>query len=676
MSDRFSYRRWDGTQDGFDPEADWLFGRISDDLLYHGDPEAALRRLMNAGFDLPDGTRVEGLRELMERLRWRREQELERYDAGGAYEQVAAELAEVLAEERAGLEDLAAEARRSGDERRIAVTEEVVAERSLQLDLLAPDLAGRLRGLQAYEFTSERAREHFEELVGRLKDQVAKSWFDQMSGALSDPDPEHQARVRECLDALNRMLEQRERGEEIDPSFEDFMERFSDMFPGNPSSLDELLEQMAAQMAAVQAALASMSAEQRAELEALAAALFEDLDLRWQVDRLSANLRRAFPDAGWQRSYGFSGSYPATLSEAADAARRLGEMEELEAFLRAAGNPAAMAEVDLDQVRRYLGDDAARSIENLSRLAAELEEAGLIAQREGRYSLTARGIRHIGQGALRDLFARMPPYRAGSHRSDSPGAGHELEGTTRPYEAGDPFRLDIDRTVRNALTRNGAGVPVGLAPEDFEIAHTEALTQASTVLMVDLSLSMPMRDNFLAAKKVAMALHALISTRFRRDFLGIVGFSEVAREITPEELPQVSWDFVYGTNMQHGLMLARRMLAHRPGTRQIVMVTDGEPTAHLVPDSSGQGYEVSFHYPPTAETIYATLAEVARCTRAGIVVNTFMLDPDQGLHGFVQQMAKLNRGRAFFTSPDTLGDYVLVDFLESRRTSSGHRRGA
>jgi uncharacterized protein with von Willebrand factor type A (vWA) domain len=458
------------------------------------------------------------------------------------------------------------------------------------------------------------------------------------------------------------------------------MERFGDLFPGNPQSLDELLEQLAAQMAAVQAALDSMSPEQRAQLQALAESLFEDLDLRWQVDRLAQNLRRAVPEAGWGRSYRFTGYDPMGLADAASSARRLGEMDQLEQFLRSASSPGALAEVDLEQAARYLGDDGARSLDSLARLAKQLEEAGLIEQREGRYELTARAIRRIGQQALSDLFSKLVKDRVGGHQATFVGGGHEREGQTKPYEFGDPFTLDIERTVRNALARSGVGTPVRLHPDDFEIDRTEALVRTSTVLMVDLSLSMPMRDNFLAAKKVAIALHTLISTRFPRDYLGLVGFSEVAREIKPEELPQVSWDFVYGTNMQHGLMLARRLLAHRPGTRQIVMITDGEPTAHLVPESGGEGYEVFFSYPPVPETVRATLAEVAQCTRARITINTFMLDASRTLQGFVEQMTRLNRGRAFFTSPDTLGDYVLMDFLEHRPTThgrgirTGHRR--
>lgn len=676
VTGRFSYRRWDGTQRGFEDDVDALFSQIADDLLYHGDPDAALRRLLNSGFTRPDGQRVEGLRDLMSRLARRRAEELERYDPSGAYSQIADELEQVVSEERSGLESLAAEAERSGDERRAQVTAEVVAEQSMKLDMLPSDLTGRVRALQSYEFSSSEAREHFEDLVARLREQVARSWFDQMAGALSNPDPDAIEHMRQCFDALNRMLEQRERSEELDPSFEDFMARFGDLFPGNPATLDELLEQLAAQMAAVQAALESMSPQQRAELQALADALFSDLDLHWQVDRLSGNLMRAFPNAGWGRRYRFSGSEPLDLAGAAGVARRLGEMDELEAFLRASSAPGALAEVDLEQAERYLGDEGARSLESLARLAKELEEAGLIAQREGRYELTAKGVRKIGQGALAELFSKLSRDRSGTHATVQVGSGHDPEGDTKPYELGDPFNLDIEKTVRNALRRNGSGTPVHLAPEDFEVTRTEALVRSATVLMVDLSLSMPMRDNFLAAKKVAIALHTLISTRFPRDFLGIVGFSEVAREIRPDELPEVSWDFVYGTNMQHGLALARRMLAHREGTRQIVMVTDGEPTAHLVPDRSGTGYEVFFNYPPVPETLRATLGEAARCTRAGITINTFMLDPDQGLHGFVEQLTRLNGGRAFFTTPETLGDYVLVDFLEHRRSVRSSRRGA
>lgn len=669
MSGSWAYRRWDGSQRSALDDVDDLFGELADELLYHGNPDAALRRLLNSGFRRPDGEQVLGLRELMERLRQARQEALDSGDLGQGYQELAQELDQVVAEERAGLDELASEADASGDERRRQVTGEAVAEREMALDLLPDDLAGKVRSLQQYDFTSSEARQHFEDLLDKMRQEVAKGWFDQMSEALANPDPAQLERTRQMFDALNRMLEQREAGEQLDPTFEQFMEQFGEFFPGNPQSLDDLLADLAAQMAAAQAALDSMSPEQRAQLQALAESLFGDLDLRWQIDRLAGNLQRALPDAGWGRRYQFGGQDPLGLGDAAAAARRLGEMDQLEQFLGSATSPGSLAEVDLEQAAKYLGDDGARSLDSLARLAKQLEEAGLIEQREGRYQLTAAGIRRIGQRALSELFSHLAKDRSGGHRAVFQGTSHERDGQTKPFEFGDPFTIDIERTVHNAVRRTGSGTPVRLLPDDFEIARTEATERASTVLMVDLSLSMPMRDNFLAAKKVAIALHTLISTRFARDYLGLVGFSEVAREIKPQDLPEVSWDFVYGTNMQHGLLLARKMLAHRQGTKQIIMITDGEPTAHLVPEAGGTGYEVYFNYPPVPETIHATLAEVARCTRAGITINTFVLDATRSLRGFVEQMSRLNKGRAFFTDPDSLGEFVLVDFLANRQAS-------
>jgi uncharacterized protein with von Willebrand factor type A (vWA) domain len=329
-----------------------------------------------------------------------------------------------------------------------------------------------------------------------------------------------------------------------------------------------------------------------------------------------------------------------------------------------------------------LGDDGARSLERLAELSRLLEDAGLVERREGRLELTPRGLRRIGDNALRALFARLARDRLGRHADEREGPGHERSHDTKPYEFGDPFNLNIERTIRNSLLRQsgpasradlrrGATVPVALDPADFEVERTETFTRASTVLLLDLSLSMPMRDNFLAAKKTAVALHSLISSRFPSDYLGIVGFSEVARALRPEQLPEVSWDFVFGTNMQHALLLARRMLSGRSGTRQVIMITDGEPTAHLTP-----GGEPVFHYPPTPETVQATLAEVVRCTRERIRINTFMLDATPHLQAFVERVSRINGGRVFFSTPETLGDYVLVDFIDQKRSSRRSPGGA
>ncbi|MEY2407109.1 MAG: hypothetical protein QOJ67_4193 [Acidimicrobiaceae bacterium] len=666
---RFRYSRWDGSQTGFEIDADSVFGEITDDLLYHGDLNAALRRLMQSGFRDRNGERVQGMREMMEKLRRRRRDQLEKYDLGGVYDDIAQELRDVVDMERGGLDELAEEARQSGDARRQEITEQVVQDKNMQLDLLPPDLAGQVRELNEYEWTSSEAREKFEELMEQLRQQLVKSYFNQMSGAMSNVSPEDIARMKDMFAELNQMLEMREQGEDTQPAFEEFMQRYGDFFPENPQTLDELLEIMAQRMAAMQSMLNSMTPEQRAQLQGLADQLMEDMDLRWQADQLGQHLQQLFPQMGWDRRYDFSGQDPLGFAEAAQLMNELGDLDQLENVMRGATNPGALAEVDIDRARELLGDDAAQSLDRMSDLAKMLEDAGLIENKEGRYELTPRGIRKIGANALSDLFKKLSNDRMGTHVIERTGAGHERAYETKPYEFGDPFNLQIERTVRNAIQRTGGGTPVRLSPDDFEIERTENLTKTSTVLMLDLSLSMPMRDNFLAAKKVAMALHSLITSQFPRDYMGIVGFSSVARELKPEDLPEVSWDFVYGTNMQHGFMLSRRMLARQGGTKQIIMITDGEPTAHFEPGMA----EPFFSYPPVRETVDATLREVARCTREAIRINTFMLDATGYLKTFVEKLTQMNGGRAFFTTPETLGDYVLVDFVEHRTARRGSR---
>ena len=665
---QFRYSKWDGTQIGFDFDADDVFAELTDDLLVHGDLNQALQRLLQRGFRDRNGERIAGMREMLERVRQRRREMLDRHDLGGPYEDIAERLREIVSQERAGIDSLVDEAKASGDQRRADLTEEVASERRMQLDLRPPDLAGQVESLQEYEWTSTEAREAFDQLIEELRSQLMQSYFNQMSSSMSDTSPESVQRMKDMFNELNRMLETRAAGGDTDRMFEEFMDRFGDMFPGNPQTLDELLEQMAQQMAAMQQLLNSMTPDQRAQLQSLADSLLEDMDLRWQVERLGGNLRQAFPQAGWDRQYGFNGSDPLGFADAAAVMNQLGDLDRLEQMMSTASNPGALAEVDIDRAGELLGDDAARSLEQLAKLARQLTEAGLMDQREGRLELTPRGLRKIGQNALSDLFSRLIKDRMGRHTADRVGIGHERTYETKAYEWGDPFNLSIERTVRNALGRSGPGTPVRLSSEDFEVERTESLTSTSTVLALDLSLSMPMRDNFLAAKKVAMALHSLITTQFPRDYLGLVGFGELARELRAEQLPEVSWDYTYGTNMQHALMLARRMLARQSGTKQVIMITDGEPTAHIQPD----GFPF-FSYPPAPETIRVTLNEVVRATREGIRINTFMLDATGYLRSFVEKITQLNRGRAFFTTPETLGDYVLVDFLDQKRA---HRRSA
>ena len=636
-----------------DLDADALLQAMGDELIEHGDPNAALRRILHDGLEV-DGERLQGLREMLERLRQQRQEMLEQHDLGGVYDEIRDALGEVMETERGSLDGL----EEVGDD----VVAESTRRRREQLDLIGHEnLAGQVSGLTDYDFTSTEAAERFEELLEELRRQLMQQAVDQMAGAMQDLSPEDLARMKDMLAELNQMLEQRRAGEV--PDFDGFMERYGDFFPENPQTLDELLEVMARRMAAMQQMLNSMTPEQRAQLQELSEQLLGDMDLQWQMDQLGDHLRELFPQMGWEQSRNFTGQDPLDMGEAMDIFDELADLDQLEQMLRGASSPGALAEVDIDRVRDLLGDESAESLERLSELARMLEEAGLVDNHEGQLSLTPRAIRRLGQNALGDLYRRLLRDRPGRHDLERSGVGHEREYTTKTYEFGDPFNLHIERTLRNAVTRGGVGTPVKLTPDDFEVERTESTVQAATVLMLDLSLSMPMRDNFLPAKKVSMALHSLISTQFPRDYLGVVTFSEVAREIKPERIPEVSWDYVYGTNMQHGLVLARRMLARQTGTRQIIMVTDGEPTAHI----TDQGYP-QFNYPPSQETVDRTLTEVRRCTRDGIRINVFMLDATPYLTRFIETVTKMNGGRAFFTTNQNLGDYVLVDFVDQRRT--------
>ena len=667
---RFSYSRWDGTQTGFDLDGDHLFEQLADDLLYHGDVNSAMRRLMAEGMRDRSGRRMAGIKEMLERLRERRRRLLDQHDLGGVFDDIAEALRDVVRTEREALGELAeraAAAAEAGDDRRAELAARAAAEKNAELDMLPPGLGGQIKALDGYDFESDEAGRRFEELVEGLREQFMQQFVDRLAGELGAASPEQMARMKDMLAELNQMSARRAEGGT--PDFAGFMERCGDFFPENPESLDELLEAMARRMAAAQALFDSMSPAQRGRLQALSDQLLSDMDLQWQVSELERNLRQAFPQSGWGRRHDFGGADALDFGSAVEVMSELGDIDQLESLLRGAASPGALAEADAVTARELLGADAAESLRRMAEAARMLSEAGLINTREGRFELTPRAIRRIGRGSLREIFARLSLDKLGGHSVRRSGAGHERRHETKPYAYGDPFNLSIPKTIRNAVTRAGGGVPVRLSPDDFEVERTERQVRSATVLMLDLSLSMPMRGNFLPAKKVAMALHALISTRYPRDFLRVVTFSEAAREFRPEKLPELSWDYVYGTNMQHGFMLARRILARQTGTKQIIMITDGEPTAHIT--AAGEPF---FGYPPTRETVSRTLAEVARCTRDGIRINTFMLDAAPHLTDFVERLSQMNGGRAFFTTSRTLGDYLLVDFVEQKRKQARARR--
>ena len=658
MSARFTYSRWDGTQQGFSMDADDLLDQLTDDILMHGDLNAALRRMMREGMTDRDGNRTQGIQKMMEQIRRRKREIEESGDLGGVFSEIADALRDIIDEERHAIENAVRDAESSGDERRMENARNMAAEQNFRLDFMPEDLAGMVRELQEYPFQSQEAEKRFDELMDKLRQQMMQQMVDQMSEGMQNMSPEDMQRMKDMMSALNEMLDKRERGE--DPGFEKFMDEFGDFFPENPQSLDELLENMAQRMQAMQNMLNSMTPEQRQQLQELSDMLMEDMDLNWQMQQLGQRLQGMFPQQ--DQSFRFRGEQPMGMEQGFQAAQELSQLSELERMMREAGNPSQLSEFDLDKVRELLGEDAAQSLDRLAQLTKQLEEAGLVHRKEGKLELSPRGLRAIGNNALRELFRKLDKDKFGQHRVSHDGSGHERSYDSKPYEFGDPFRLDLHKTIRNAVSRQGSGTPVRLTPEDFEIERVEHTTRASTILMLDLSYSMVQDGRFVPAKKVAMAMHALIQSQFPRDYLQVVGFSHTAYTIKPDELPTISWDYEYGTNMHHGFTIARQLLARQTGSKQIIMITDGEPTAHITRD----GYPL-FNYPPMPETIDATLREVQRCTKEGITINSFVLDANNSLRRFIEHLSQINKGRAFFTSADSLGDYLLVDFLENRR---------
>jgi uncharacterized protein with von Willebrand factor type A (vWA) domain len=669
------YARWDGSQTIPALDADEIIDALADDVMAEGDLGEALRRLMERGWRGRDPTRpdLHGLDDLRERLRRRRDELQERYQLGDVLADVRQELEDIVADERAGIERRLDDAATppdgaAVDQKLSSMLRDAAARRLDQLEALPRDVGGRIRALEEYDFMEPAARDRFNALTERLRRQTLDRFVEGLSEAIQGTTPEDLQANRDMVRDLNSLLEERLEGREpSQDEVDDFLSQHGRFFPG-ARTLDDIVEQLTQRMAAMQSLLRSMTPQQRAELQSMMDALLRDDRLRWDLARLASNMDQLMPD-GLGEAYDFSGEEGLGLEPALEQIGRLQALDALEDSLADVAEPGDLADLDRDRVRELLGDESARDLDALDELARELERAGYLGRRGDRLELTPRGSRRIGQKVLDDLFSRLSRDAFGGHRIDRAGRGGEREETTKPYEFGDPFHLDIRGTIENALRRpenapslrRTAGV--GLEADDFEVFRTEQLTRTSTVLLVDMSRSMLLRGCFLAAKKVAVALDTLIRTQFPHDDLAVIGFAYYARELRPEALAELTWHgYEYGTNLQHGLMLARRILArHHGGDRQIVVITDGEPTAHF---EDGQ---VEFSYPPTRRTIQETLREVQRCTRDGITINTFMLERSRALAEFVALVTRMNRGRAFYATPERLGEYVLVDFV-SRRT--------
>ena len=662
MPVRYGFRRFGEGDDFNDLDVEEMLRMLADDFMENGDLEEAMDRLLREGYTTTDGERVEGLRDLLEQARAKRRELEQQADPDGEMQRYRDWLDDIESTEDDELDALLAEAEASEDERRKEVTRGLVDQKKMQRDLMSERIGERLGEYQDYEFVSSDAREQFEELMAELERDVLNTYFEKSKEMMGRPDSEELARMRDMMDALSTMIEQDRRGEELDPTFDDFMEHFGDFFPG-AECLEDVVRMMAERAAAAEAMFNSLSPEQQGELRSMFAGMMENMELNFSLNRLVSNLRMATPDIDWNRAHRMRGDDGSPFADAASVAEQLGQLKGLEEFLGQANAAQGLPEVDVEAIRRNLGDDAARHVVRLQKALQGLKDQGFVDRQGRQLHLTPKGVRQIGQQALRDLFAQLRDSPTlGLHRVASVSRGGDREETSKPWQPGEPFALNLPKTLRNAVLRQGPGTPVKLHADDFEVEEFESTRRSATVFAIDLSLSMAMRSNLVPAKKMVLALTSLIRSKFPRDFVAVVGFGETAQELKIEDIPALTIDYAYGTNLQHALALSRHLMRNERGERQIVVVTDGEPTAHLL--ANGEPF---FAWPPVHETLEKTMAEVLRCTKADITINTFALDIERSQFPFVEQIAKVNGGRLFYTDVDDLGSYALDDFVKHRR---------
>ncbi|MBI2853019.1 MAG: VWA domain-containing protein [Chloroflexi bacterium] len=668
----YRYFKWDGSQELYDPEADELMRDLERNLMSYGDLSHALRLMQRGGLRDRQGRRLPSMQDLTQRLRQKRQEQLEKYNLGSVIDEIRQKLDDILAAEHSGIQKRLDEARqKAGDEsgdlspemqqKLLKSFEQRAEQNSRVLDGLPEDIGGRIKELAQYDFIDAGARRQFQELMDMLKKNALESYGRDLVQKLQSMDPSSLAGLRHFIEAVNQMLEQRMKGHE--PDFSKFMDEFGQYFGEQPpQNLDELIERLQNQISQARSLLNSMSANDRETLENMLDSMLDEAT-RMEMAKLASNLENLFPGDRLRAQYAFSGEESLSYTEALKLMESLQKMDQLENQLKESQFSRSIDTIDEKLLQEVMGNEAADELDRLRSITRILEEAGYIRWKDGKYELTPRGMRKIGQKALADIFAQLRRDRIGGHSLNLRGNGGERIEETRKLELGDDFDIHLQKTIMNAVRREAAKPPVKLAVGDFEVYCEEAMTRSATVLMLDLSLSMPMRGNFEAAKRVAVALDSLIRTQYPRDSLHIIGFSSYARRITKADLTCMSWDeFDPYTNIQHGLYVARRILSRERSTnKQIIMISDGEPTAHL------EGGNIFFQYPPSLRTLQLTLREVRNCTQKGIIINTFMLESGRFLGAFVTQMARINKGRVFFTNADSLGQYLLVDYISNKK---------
>ncbi len=646
------YGRWRGGPDPLAPPYDLgsAVDEIGDSVLGGSGVREALRELLRRGMD---GRR--GLDELRRSVRERLRQARNAGRMDGTLQEVRELLDRAVEAERRELfpdpDDMA----------RLAEAE---------LDALPEDTAGAVRALKEYDWRSAEARQAYEQIQDLLRREVLDSSFASMKQALENATEGDVQAVKDMVADLSQLIDAHNRGEDTDEQFQEFMEKHGQFFPDDPQSVEELIDQLARRAAAQERMMAGLSPEQRAELADLMAQTMQDMGLASEMAHLQDALRQARPDLPWgQRGQVPDGEQSLGMGDATSAVAELADLEALSNQLSQGYAGASLADVDEELLERALGRPAVDDLAALRQMERELERQGYLNRSDGKLELSPKAVRRLGATALRRVFAQLDATGRGEHDVADAGAAGELTGSSREWRFGDEQPLDVVRTVKNAVLRT-AHEPraerdrhVRIAVEDFEVVETERRTGAAVALLVDLSYSMALRGTWGAAKSTAMALHSLVTTRFPQDAIQIIGFSSTAQVLRPETLAELSVDTLQGTNLQHGLMLARRFLArHRDAEPVVLVVTDGEPTAHLEDDGTP-----FFCWPPMPETIARTVAEVERVARSGATMNVFALDPEPGLVHFVHDITQRAGGRVFTPDSERLGEYVVADYLRTRR---------
>jgi uncharacterized protein with von Willebrand factor type A (vWA) domain len=644
----FAYRPWHDGPDPLAPPVDIraALDQIGRDVMEGSSPRAAMEELLRQGVR---GTR--GLDDMTRRLWQERSRLQRRHRLDGTLQEVQRLLNEALeAEKRHLFPDPSDDAR----------------FREAQLDALPTGAAAQVQELSEYDWQSPQAAEAYQKIQDLLGQELMESRFRGMKQALQNATPQDVERIREMMSDLNDLLAAHARGDANEQQrFEEFMRKHGEFFPENPRNTDELIDALAARAAAAQRMMNSMSAEQRAELSGLIQQAFGDSRLASEVSKLDAQLQALRPGEDWNSTGRFRGKNPMGMGEGAQAMQDLAEMDALAEQLSQSYPGARLEDIDLEALQRQLGSEASVDARRLAELERELRNQGLLERApDGSLQLSPKAMRRLGETALKDVVSSLSARR-GERETARAGAAGEPTGSSRPWAFGDTEPWDVSRTVRNAVVRGSStGGAVTLDVEDVEIVETEQRARAAVALCVDTSWSMVQDGRWLPMKRTALALHHLVRTRFRNDALELITFGRHASTVDIAELTALEGTWEQGTNLHHALLLAGRHVRRHPDAQPVVLVvTDGEPTAHLEPDG-----EAEFNYPPLPRTLRLTLSEVDKLARLGASVSVFMLGEDPKLEEFVDIVARRSGGRVVSPDLDGLGAAVVSDYLRNRRS--------